>query len=164
MATFVPDTLYLRGKASHLRRPMRPEVSLCRECLAGELERELSSHGGRVVAFEPDGESFTQYFYVGAEEFEAAGLMPELAQAIGRRLHQPMGDCRSCERAASWLWIPREQVESLDDVGKIASAPGEEYCANHGAQKLCGAFERVSDANLFYVNAPYGDAGAYVWI
>jgi hypothetical protein len=164
MATFVPDTLYLRGKASHQRQPIRPEVSLCRECLAGELVRELSHHGGKVIAFEPDGENFTQYFYVGADEFDAAGLRPEVAQAIRRRLHQPMGECRSCDRTASWLWFPREEVPSLDEIAQIGSAPGKEYCAQHGAQKLCAAFEEVNDANLFYVNAPYGEAGAYVWI
>ena len=55
MATYAPDTLYLRGKASLRRRPARPEVSLCRACLLSELETELSGYHGRVVAFEPDG-------------------------------------------------------------------------------------------------------------
>ena len=58
MATFLPDTLYVRGKALEHRRPARPEVSLCRVCLLSQLERELSEHRGRVIAFEPDGEIF----------------------------------------------------------------------------------------------------------
>jgi len=29
---------------------------------------------------------------------------------------------------------------------------------------LCDAFEKINEANLFYVNAPYGDLGAYLWI
>ena len=164
MATFLPDTLYLRGKASQQRRPARPEVSLCRLCLISQLEKELSAHRGRVVAFEPDGEAFTQYFFVGTEEFADAGLQPEVAAAISRRLALPDGDCVRCERRACWLWISREDVPSLDEANRIAMTPGEPLCARHGAQKLCEAFTRLPDANLFYVNLPYGDAGAYLWI
>jgi len=58
----------------------------------------------------------------------------------------------------------RSAVPSLDEVGRIATAGAEEYCARHGAEKLCAAFAQVPDANLFYVNAPYGEAGAYLWI
>lgn len=164
MATFVPDTLYLRGKASVRRQPPRPEVSLCRECLSSELELELTQYRGRVMAFQPDGEAFTQYFFVGATEFSDAGLQPEVAQAITRRLEQPAGDCQVCQRPANWLWFSKEQIPSLDEAGRIAMARGEEFCARHGAAKLCAAFAEVKDANLFYVNIPYGEAGAYVWI
>jgi len=72
MATFIPDTLYLRGKARLRRNPARPEVSVCFDCLAGLLERELAACPSRVVAFEPDGENFTQYFFLGREDFAAA--------------------------------------------------------------------------------------------
>jgi hypothetical protein len=170
MATFVPDTLYLRGKASVRRRPARPEVSLCRACLVAELESELSRYSGRVVAFEPDGEAVSQYFFVAADDFAAAGLEPQTAAAITRRLELPLGDCERCssasaeERAASWLWIPREEVSSLDEAGGIAMARGEVLCPRHGARKLCEALQQLSEANLFYVNVPYGDAGAYLWI
>jgi len=34
----------------------------------------------------------------------------------------------------------------------------------HGARKLLGAFERMAEANVFYMNLPYGEAGAYIWI
>jgi hypothetical protein len=107
-----------------------------------------------VIAFEPDGASFTQYFFVGADEFADAGLQPEVAAAISRRLEQP----------ATWLWFSRSAVPSLDEAGRIAMAVGEEYCARHGAEKLCAAFSELTDANLFYINEPYGEAGAYVWI
>jgi hypothetical protein len=164
MATYAPDTLYLRGKASALRRPARPEVSLCRACLLGELETELASYQGRIVGFEPDGEAFTQYFFVGTSEFEAAGLIPDVASAISRRLDQPAGDCVVCDATASWLWFTREDVASLDEVNRIAMARGEPLCARHGAQKLCATLTKVSEANLFYMNSPYGEAGAYLWI
>src|SRR6266850_1669803 len=67
MATFIPDTLYLRGKPASRRQPSRPEVSVCRDCLTGVMEKELASYAGRMVAFEPDGETFTQYFFVGKD-------------------------------------------------------------------------------------------------
>src|SRR5690348_2583016 len=77
IATFIPDTLYLRGKASPRRRPARPEVSLCLACLRQEVEKELPRFPGRIIAFEPDAAEFTQYFFVGKNEFAAAGLQPE---------------------------------------------------------------------------------------
>jgi hypothetical protein len=177
MATLIPDTLYLRGKASHRRRPARPEVSLCLSCLRQQLEKELSSFSGRVIAFEPDGAEFTQYFFVGTPEFSAAGLQPEVAAAIGRRLEQPMDRCEygdgescdpscdlACDRAATWLWIPRDEVPTLDDVPRIAMARAQALCSVHGPQILLESFARTAEANLFYVNVPYGDAGAYLWI
>lgn len=164
MATYSPDTLYLQGRAAAQRRPVRPEVSLCRGCLLGELESELARHRGRVLAFEPDGQLFSQYFFVGAPDFAAAGLKPEVAEAIDARLRQPLGRCQGCDEQALWLWIPRVQVESLDDVAGIATVKGQPLCPRHGAMQLCEAFTAVSEANLMYVNAPYGETGAYLWI
>jgi hypothetical protein len=164
MATLIPDTLYLRGKASHRRRPARPEVSLCLNCLHQQLEKELPDFSGRVIAFEPDGGEFTQYFFVGSGEFSAAGLQPEVAAAISRRLEQPMHACALCERAATWLWIPRDEVPTLDDVGRIGMARAEMFCPAHGTHKLLESFARIGEANLFYVNMPYGESGAYIWI
>jgi hypothetical protein len=164
MATFIPDTLYLCGKASPRRRPGRPEVSLCLGCLVGLMQPELAAHHGRVIAFEPDGESFTQFFFVGREEFEAAGLRPEVAAAIEKRLQQLGGECSECGALATWLWISRREVSSLDQTERIEESPGAGFCARHGAAKLCAALRHVGEANLFYVNMPYGDAGAYVWI
>ncbi len=163
-ATFIPDLLFLRGKASTLRQPSRPEVSLCRACLKGELEKEISRYSGRVIAFEPDGEAFSQYFFVGASEFTAAGLQSEVAAALTRRLEQPAGNCDRCEQPATWLWISREQVPSLDEVGRIAMANGESLCAAHGAERLCETFAQLNEANLHYVNVTYGESGAYLWI
>ena len=164
MATFLPDTLYLRGKAKWKRDPGRPEISVCFDCLARLLEPELAAYTGRVVAFEPDGEAFTQYFFVGREEFAAAGLRPEVAEAIAKRLDGVQGACSDCGEPAKWLWISRREVSSLDQTDRIAETPGALFCAKHGAARLCAALGEVAEANLFYINAPYGDSGAYVWI
>jgi hypothetical protein len=170
MATLVADTLYLRGHAVRrrgLRQPARPEVSLCRACLLDVLEPELAAYPGRVVAFEPDPANFTQYFFLATLDFEAAGLQPEVAAAIEQRLAAPGGACEyaaECSQHAQWLWLPQQQVRSLDEASLIALAPGWRLCPTHGAATLCRCFEEVSEANLFYVNVPYGEAGAYVWI
>jgi hypothetical protein len=160
----VPDILYVRGKRSPTRKTQRPEVSLCRDCLIGTVEGELAAYRGNVVAFEPDPDLFSQYFFVGAPDFERAGLRPEVARAIERRLAERGNCCADCDRAATWLWLSRRQVESLDEIERISDAAGEWFCAAHGAQKLCGAFTRIAEANLFYMNLPYGETGAYVWI
>ncbi|MBZ5659384.1 MAG: hypothetical protein LAO08_03175 [Acidobacteriia bacterium] len=164
MATFIPDTLYLRGKPSPRRVDARPEVSICLECLTGVLEPEVAAYAGRAVAFEPDGESFTQYFFVGSEDFAAAGLRPEVAAAIEKRANEINGACSECGAAATWLWISRREVSSLDQTERIENSSGALFCARHGAAKLCDALGKVTEANLFYVNAPYGDSGAYLWI
>jgi hypothetical protein len=164
MATFIPDTLYLRGKAKLQRKPARPEISVCLNCLAGLLEPELATYRGRVVAFEPNGQTFTQYFFVGREDFAAAGFETDVAEAIGKRLDALRGACSECGAPATWLWISRREVSSLDQTDRIAETPGALFCAKHGAAKLFAALGEVGEANLFYVNAPYGDSGAYVWI
>jgi hypothetical protein len=164
MATFIPDTLYLRGKPAPRRDPLRPEVSLCRDCLVGQLKPELAAYPGRVVAFEPDGENFTQYFFVGREDFEAAGLQPDVAAAIEKRLAHISGACVDCGSSATWLWISRREVSSLDQTDRIEESPGGLYCSKHGGEKLCEALGGNDEANLFYVNTPYGDSGSYVWI
>ena len=164
MATFIPDTLYLRGKPAPRREITRPEVSVCLGCLTGLLEPELAAHPGRVVAFEPDGATFTQYFFVAREDFTASGLRPEVAAAIEKRAESIDGACSDCGARASWLWISRREVSSLDQIERIENSPGAFFCARHGAAKLCGALGQIEEANLFYVNAPYGESGAYVWI
>lgn len=167
MATLVPDTLYLRGRAVRRGgagpRP-RPEVSLCRACLLGVLAAELAAYPGRVVAFEPNWETFSQYFFIAAPDFDAAGLRAEVAAAILARLADPAGSCCDCSQPAAWLWMSRQEVASLDEFSLIGAAPGRHLCAAHGAATLCAALEASDDANLFYVNVPYGPAGAYVWI
>ena len=164
MATFIPDTLYLRGKAAPRRNPTRPEVSLCLNCLGTLLEPELGAYSGRVIAFEPDGESFTQYFFVARDDFAAAGLRSEVAAAIEKRIEDLIGACSECGEPASWLWISRREVSNLDQTERIEQSPGALYCAKHGAAKLREALGNIDEANLFYVNAPYGDSGAYLWI
>jgi hypothetical protein len=164
MATLIPDTLYLRGKAHRLAESSRPEVSLCRRCLADVLEAELASYTGRVIAFEPDAASVSQCFFLAAADFEAAGLKPEVAGAIERRLAQLDGACGQCSAPATWLWCSQQEVASLDDIGSIAAAPGSRFCPAHGAATFCSALQAMNEANLFYINVPYGEAGAYVWI
>ena len=165
MAGFAPDTLYLRGKKA-ARRPSsrRPEVSLCRACLFGLLGPELEQYRGRVAAFEPDSASVSQYFFLAAQDFSAAGLESQVAEAIEARLSRLAGECEVCARPAKWLWFSRGEVESLDEVERIAQSPGQVLCVAHGADRLCRALGALPDANLFYLNAPYGDSGAYVWI
>jgi hypothetical protein len=164
MATLLPDTLYLRGKSVKQREPVRPEVSLCRDCLLSIAAGELETYRGRVVAFEPDAENFSQYFFVAAPDFEAAGLKPEVAAAIEKRLEANSQTCAECGRPAAWLWFSRREVASLDEVARIAEAPGEWFCSEHGAGMLCVAFKKIAEANVFYMNLPYGEAGAYLWI
>ena len=143
---------------------MRPEVSLCRDCLLDTIESELAGFDGTVVAFEPDAALLTQYFFVAAPDFEAVGLAPDTALAIEKRLAQRGQSCAECSRAGTWLWISQAEVASLDEVEKIRESAGEWLCGEHGARKLASAFENISEANVFYMNLPYGEAGAYVWI
>jgi hypothetical protein len=164
IASLLPDTLYLRGKRAQRRQPVRPEISLCRDCLLDTILGELEKFSGRVVAFEPNPEIFTQYFFVARPDFEAAGVAPETASAIERRLAQTGETCAECSRPAIWLWMSREQVANLDETDKIRESPGEWFCAAHGARRLADAFERIAEANVFYMNLPYGEAGAYLWI
>ena len=164
MATLLPDTLYVRGKSVKRREPVRPEVSLCRDCLLGIAASELQAYRGRVVAFEPEAATFSQYFFVAPPDFESAGLKPEVAAAIEKRLAENGQRCTECSQPATWLWFSREQVASLDQVERIREAPGEWFCPAHGAGMLCVTFKRIAEVNVFYMNLPYGEAGAYVWI
>lgn len=166
MATFLPDNLFLRGKNVKLRDPRRPEVSLCRECFRKVFEKEASAYAGRVVAFEPDPESVTQYFFVAAPDLERAGVEPALIDALGARLAQdtPAPSCQDCPRPATWLWFSRSRVSNLDASEQVRSAAPEHFCPMHGAQTASGALTSLEHANLFYVNAPYGEGGAYLWI
>ena len=164
IAALLPDTLYLRGKRAQRREPVRPEISLCRDCLLDTILDELEKFSGRVVAFEPNSEIFTQYFFVARPDFEGAGVAPETASAIEQRLAQTGETCAECSQSATWLWMSREQVADLDETDKIRESPGEWSCSRHGARKLAAAFERIVEANVFYMNLPYGEAGAYLWI
>lgn len=166
MATFLPDNLFLRGKNVKLRDPRRPEVSLCRECFTKVFEKEASAYAGRVVAFEADPASVTQYFFVAAPDFEAAGVEPALSVVLGALLAQDDGRskcCQECDRAATWLWFSRGRVANLDAVEQVREAAPEHFCSIHGAQTVCSALTSMEHANLLYVNAPYGEGGAFLW-
>lgn len=163
-ATYMPDALYLCGKARAVREQARPEVSLCRECLLSVFEEDLAGYPGRVVAFEPDGTLFTQLFFVAEPDFEAAGLKLDVSAAISGRLTASGPICETCSKPATWLWFSREDVPSLDDTDRMDAAAGRQLCATHGARTFCRTLGAFEDVNLFYINAPYGDSGAYVWI
>jgi hypothetical protein len=163
-ATYIPDTLFLRGKAHVVKEPCRPEVSLCRECLLTVFEEDLARYPGRVVAFEPDVTQFTQFFFVAEPDFDAAGLRPEVSASISQRLSESGMTCEICSSWATWRWFSREDVPSLDDTDRIDSLPGRGLCALHGTRTLCRSLGACEEVNLFYANAPYGDSGAYVWI
>jgi hypothetical protein len=60
------------------------------------------------------------------------------------------------------LWFSLAEAEGLD-AEKVAAAPGTPLCAHHGAAKLGDCFRGMAEANLEYVNLPYGESGAYVW-
>jgi len=164
MAMLIPDTLYLRGKAATRRASVRPQVSLCRDCLLGVLEEELAAYRGRVVAFEPDFQHCSQYFFVDQADFEAAGLEPETSKAIGERLAERKEICEECNLPATWLWVSHREVSNLDQCERIAAARGARLCRRHGAEIFCRALKSSEEANLLYVNVPYGEGGAYVWI
>ena len=162
--TLLPDVVYLRGKKKLLRNPARPEARLCRDCFGKVMRRELGEYPGNVIAFEPDPEIFSQYFFVDSEDFQAAGLTPELATALETRLARDKPACADCSREATWLWFSRDKVPDLDETGLIAEEPGESYCPVHGAAKFCGSITSLNEANVYYMNFPSGRSGTYVWI
>jgi hypothetical protein len=163
MATLLPDVVYLLGQSERRRAALRPEILLCRDCLLDTVTPEMAAFKGRVVAFEP-GLNFSQYFFVSSPDFGPAGLTIELDEAIAKRMPQADAVCVTCDRPATWLWFSREQVASLDDMGSISNEKGELLCAAHGAKKLRRAFENIGEANVKFMNLPYGESGAYVWI
>ncbi len=164
IATLVPDIVFLRGKRRRRRDNIRPEITLCRECLAETATPEIAEYEGQVVAFEPDPELLSQYFFVERADFSEAGLAPDVSAAIAKRLEHNGGPCQVCGQASTWQWFSREQVGTLDDVEAIAAAAAEPFCAKHGGDKLFAAFQKFDEANIFYMNLPYGESGAYVWI
>lgn len=164
IATLLPDTLFLRGKKADRREAPRPEVMLCLDCLARTAQEEIASYPGRVAAFEPDEESFSQYFFLDPGDFDAAGLASEVAEAIRKRLAYDGRSCGECSAPARWIWFSRREVPSLDDVERIRDSAGEALCANHGARRLFEAFGEMKEASVYYMNLPYGESGAYIWI
>jgi hypothetical protein len=164
IATLLPDTLYLRGKKAGRREAQRPEVMLCLDCLTRTADSEIASFPGHVIAFEPDPQNFSQYFFLAPDDFEAAGLSPDVDEAIRGRLAQAGRICSECSAPARWVWFSRAEVSSLDEIDRIRAAPGEALCATHGARRLWRAFGEMKEASVYYMNLPYGESGTYVWI
>lgn len=169
MAALAPDTVYLQGKPAQRNAagPARPEASLCLACLMQVARPQLAAFTGRAVVFEPVA-GITQYFFVAREDFAGAGLQAEVARALEERLAR-LGDTpceheQTCRQRPTWLWLPNDQVHELDEVALIRAAPGRKFCAAHGAAQLCLSLSLIEEANLLFMNLPYGDAGAYLWI
>ena len=95
-------------------------------------------------------------------------IAPEVFEAMRPYLTEHYGNPASAhslgQKMKAAVENAREQVASLDEVERIREAPGEWFCPEHGAGMLCVAFKKIAEANVFYMNLPYGDAGAYVWI
>lgn len=164
MALLVPDKVYLRGTAKEVRHPARPEVSLCRACLLQVIEPELAAYPGRLVAFTPDPVAASQYFFLDRADFAGAGLRGDVAAAMEQRLVAHAETCETCERRATWLWFSRQEVASLDELDGIARGRGRWLCRAHGAAAFAQCLKVMDEANILYLNLPYGAAGAYVWI
>lgn len=164
IATLLPDTLYLRGKRANRREPARPEIMLCLDCLAKAAQEEMASYAGRVAAFEPDPSSFSQYFFLTPDDFGPAGVAPDVAEAIHKRLEPDGRVCDDCRAPAQWIWFSRQDVPSLDDVERIRDSEGAAYCAGHGARRMWKTFGEMEEASVYYMNLPYGESGAFIWI
>jgi hypothetical protein len=100
---------------------------------------------------------------VGTEDNNASGVTPELAAVIEQRLAKLPSSCHRCSASAAWLWFTRDEIVSLEETDKILAAQGEALCPNHAAQQMREMFERIAEANIFYINVPYGSAGAFLW-
>ena len=59
--------------------------------------------------------------------------------------------------------IEFEEIVSLEETEKIQAATGEALCPNHAAQQMRIMLERIAEANIFYINVPYGAIGAFLW-
>ena len=163
MATFIPDTLYLRGKARPRREPARPEVSVCFDCLAGLLEPELAACPSRVVAFEPDGETFHAIFFPGQGGFRRCGPAfrsgrrdPDAPRRTGRRVQRLRQAGNLAVDFAAGSFQPRP------DGANSKPRPGRFFAPSTEPRNCARPWDNCEEANLFYVNAPYGESGAYI--
>ncbi len=147
-----------------MRADPRPDVSLCRDCALEFLERELSAFRGRVIAFEPDGENVTQYFFVPRDDFQSAGLVPELSEALRPPHRAAQRFVRIMFRSRAMDVVSAKRGAKSRRFRQRLFREGRQLCAKHGAEQLCAALEKIEQCNLLYVNIPSGEAGAYVWI
>jgi len=138
--------------------------------LIPELERAIKSHDSqrRTTILSRVADLFRNA-KIQDENDERLGLFDDVFAQLVKdmttsALAKLSGECSDCGKPATWLWISRREVSNLDQTERIETSPGALFCAKHGAAKLCEALGQVPEANLFYINAPYGDSGAYVWI
>ncbi len=166
LATPEPESLSLSGFLSDW--PNQASSALARV----ETVRALRRPGGEAAAQQRAEEVLGRVTLIemdspileAAALVDPAGLRSEVSAAIAQRLAERGAACEACSCSAAWLWLSRGDVPSLDDTERVAAAPGKRLCATHGARTLCRALAAFPDVNLFYINAPYGEAGAYVWI
>ena len=61
-----------------------------------------------------------------------------------------------CGSRATWLWFSQEDIANLDETSASARRPANR-CAPATAPKTLASFERIPEANFFYMNLPYGE-------
>ena len=111
IATLVPDIIFLRGKRGKRHDVVRPDITLCRDCLAETSAPEMAEYEGRVVAFAPDPALLTQYFFVRERRFRRGGA------CTGR------DECNLRAAGAEWRRVP-----DLRPRGDVAVVPTRSGC------------------------------------
>ncbi len=167
-ATLLPDTLYLRGK-----RVVQSRASPARNrSVPHLLDEYLVRRTRRISAASsspssPTPRSCHAIFFRRAKRIsQPAGLAPDVAAAIEKRLARRIWRvCTMFDRWQLGFGCRETKWQASMKSNRSATRPGRaSLCAAHGAAKLCEAFEDIPEANLFYMNLPYGEAGAYLWI
>lgn len=163
-----PDSLWLRPEAPPIRvrepaagKPPPPAVTLCVDCLLALLARELNQFGGRVIAFEPEGEKFSRYVFVEQQHLGDVGLGPEDLIHCQSLVAEPLGGCQTCATEARFLWVKRGTTTDRRQL--ITYRGGRSYyCLRHGAEVLSTTLHERIRAPLTHFNFPYGERGVYI--
>ncbi len=157
------DRVRLRnGAATEVRRPPRPPLTVCSDCLLTLLERELKAGGRRVIAFEPGREGLAAYSFLEQQHLGDAELRPEDVIHCQSLVAEPLGGCQKCGQPALLLLVKRG---ATTESGKLSTFRGgrEYYCPAHGAERLLGLLrERLPRRPVSYFNFPYGERGLYI--
>jgi hypothetical protein len=158
-----PDEAPLRnGRRAPVRRPPRPPIRVCVECLLVLLEPELNRPERRVVAFEPGAEGVASYRFLEQDHLGDSGLAAEDLIHCQSLVAEPLGGCQQCGQPAVHLLLKRG---GMTEPGRLASFRGgkEYYCAAHGSARLVGLLrERLPKRPVACFNFPYGERGLYL--
>jgi len=161
--SLAPDVVQLRNDAhAETRKPPRPPVTVCPDCLLLLLAPELQTLGRRIVAFEPSAEGLTAYRFLEQDHLGDSGLPPEDLIHCQSLVAEPLGGCQTCGQPAMTLLLKRG---ATTEPGKLATFRGgkEYYCAAHGSERLLGWLrERLPKRRVDYFNFPYGERGLYL--